>query len=57
MTANNADLSMLSTATVKKVNDQAALKLAEITATSKEDCNIAEVIAAKRLLDRSMQRL
>lgn len=55
-TVDNGELPMLSTAVVRRLNEQATLKLGEITRTSNSSCNVAEVMAAKGLLDRSTQR-
>lgn len=53
--AENGDLPMFSTVTVRRLNEQATLKLAEISRASNNKCNIAEVNAAKDLLERSVQ--
>jgi len=54
--ADNGDLPMPSTATVRKLNERATSKLAEITRqTSNNAQQPAETIAAKELLGRSTQ--
>ncbi|CAD6593138.1 MAG: hypothetical protein ASARMPRED_007081 [Alectoria sarmentosa] len=54
-TVDNGELRMFSTAVVRKLNEQATFKLAEITRTSNSSYNVAEIISAKDLLDRSTQ--
>ena len=56
MAVDSADLPMLSTTTVSRLNEQATLKLAEITRTSNTDRSAAERLAVKELLDKSSQR-
>ncbi|CAF9925179.1 MAG: hypothetical protein ALECFALPRED_003077 [Alectoria fallacina] len=55
-TVDNGELPMFSTAVVRKLNEQASFKLAEITRTSNSSYNVAEVISAKDLLGRSTHR-
>lgn len=55
-TADNGELPMFSTAVVRRLNEQATLKLAEITRTTNSNCDVAEINAARDLLDRSTQR-
>lgn len=55
-TADNGELPMLSNAVIRRLNEQATFKLAEITRTSNSSCNVAEINAAKELLDRITQR-
>lgn len=54
-TLDNDELPMLSTATVRRLNEQATLKLAEITRTSNSNCNVTDINVAKDLLNRSTQ--
>ena len=56
VSTDNGELPMPSTTTVRKLNERATFKLAEITrdATGK-GLNHAEVVAAKALLDKSTQ--
>ena len=53
---DSAELQMIPIAVVRKLNEQSTSKLAEITRTSDGSCNVAEVNAARDLLDRSTQR-
>ena len=53
---DNGELQMIPIATVRKLNEQSTSKLAEITRTSDGSCNVAEMNAARVLLDRSTQR-
>lgn len=55
-TVDNGELPMLSTAVVRRLSEQATLKLAEIIRTNNNSCDLAEITAAKDLLDRSTQR-
>ncbi len=55
-TVDHAELPMLPTAVLRKLNEQATFKLAEITRASNSSCDVAEITAAKDLLDRSTQR-
>lgn len=54
-TVDNDDLPMLSTAILRRLNEQATLKLAEITRTGNSSRNVTEINAAKDLLSKSMQ--
>ena len=53
---DNGELQMIPIAAVRKLNEQSTSKLAEITRTSDGSCNVAEMNAARVLLDRSTQR-
>jgi len=54
--SDDGELSIPSTATVRKLNEQATSKLAQITRrTTEYGYNYPEIVAAKDLLDRSTQ--
>ena len=53
---DGAELQMIPIAVVRKLNEQSTSKLVEITRTSGGSCNVAEINAARDLLDRSTQR-
>ena len=53
---DSAELQMIPIAVVRKLNEQSTSKLAEITRTSDGSCNVAEIDAARDLLDKSTQR-
>ena len=53
---DNGELQMIPIAVLRKVNEQSTSKLAEMTRTSDGSCNVAEIKAARDLLDRSTQR-
>lgn len=56
ISTDNGELPMPSTATVRRLNEKATSKLAEITRrTTDRGYNYAEVVAAKELLDKSTQ--
>ena len=56
VSTDNGELPMPSTTTVRKLNERATFKLAEITRdTTVKGLNYAEVVAAKALLDKSTQ--
>ena len=56
VSTDNGELPMPSTTTVRKLNERATFKLAEITRdTTGKGLNHAEVVAAKALLDKSTQ--
>ena len=53
---DSAELQIIPIAVVRKLNEQSTSTLAEITRTSDSSCNVAEINAARDLLDRSTQR-
>ena len=53
---DSAELQMIPIAVVRKLNEQSTSKLAEITRTSDGSCSVAEMNAARDLLDRSTQK-
>lgn len=55
-TLDNGELPTPSNAIIRRLNEQATFKLAEITRESNISYDVAEVIAAKNLLARSTQR-
>ena len=53
---DSGELQMIPIAVIRKLNEQSTSKLAEITRTIDGSCNVAEINAARELLDRSTQR-